>query len=136
MTDQDVGVADIKDNDFCFRSQHRLHAVAEFSLVFAARHVLRGKHFDLHYRSRDAVFVNLPAGARLGLVIAKKLVHHAVQRNLLKRLAREVFRHARHGLPSYDLILRLSKSPGDRLDREVRSLLRADVDQLLIRLPR
>lgn len=136
MANENACFAGGEERDLGFRREYRLHAVAEFSLVFAARHVLRGKHFDLHYRSRDAVSVNLPVGARLGLVIAKKLVHHAVQRNFLKRLAREVFRHARQGLPSYDLILRLSKSPGDRLNGEVRSVLRADVDQLLIRLPR
>lgn len=119
-----------------FRGEHRLHTEAEFSLVFAARRVLRGEKFDLHYRSRDAVSVKSTAGARLGLVVAKKLARHAVQRNLLKRLAREAFRHARQGLLSYDLILRLSKSPGGKLDGEVRKGLRADVDQLLIRLPR
>lgn len=136
MADEEVQFTDTKDIDLGYRSEHRLHALAGFSLVFAARRVLRGENFDLHYRSRDRVSVIPVSGARLGLVIAKKLVHHAVQRNLLKRLVREAFRHARQGLPSYDLILRLSKSPSVRLDGDVRKLLRADVDQLLIRLPR
>ena len=136
MADEDVRVADKQNSDVGFRSEHRLHAAAEFSLVFAARRVLRGEKFDLHYRSRDEVSVKTSVGARLGLVIAKKLARHAVQRNLLKRLAREVFRHARQGLPAYDLILRLSKLPDGKLDGEVRRGLRADVDRLLIRLPR
>lgn len=122
--------------DLGFRREHRLHTAAEFSLVFAARRVLRGKHFDLHFSSEKSK-PDLPtASARLGLVIAKKLARRAVQRNLLKRTAREAFRHIRHELPHYDLILRLSKSSSQSLGREVRLAWRTDVEQLLMRLPR
>jgi len=120
--------------DIGFRGEHRLHAAAEFSLVFAARRVLRGEYFDLHYRSnRESPAIS---GARLGLVIAKKLARRAVQRNLLKRLAREAFRHARSDLPQCDLILRLAKPSGHDLDKEARRAWRMDVEQLLARLPR
>lgn len=130
------GRADGEEIHLGFCSKYRLHEAAEFSLVFAARNVLRGKNFDLHYLRRNESSVRLPAGPRLGLVVAKKLAHHAVQRNLLKRLAREVFRHARQSLPSYDLILRLSKSPAGKMDRGLRRGLRTEIDELLIRLPR
>lgn len=122
--------------DLGFRGEHRLHAAAEFSLVFAARRVLRGEHFDLHYRPSQAPSAVPAASARLGLVVAKKLARRAVQRNLLKRLAREVFRHARHELPHYDLVLRLARPPGLNLDKAARLAWRADVAQLLTRLPR
>ena len=125
----------VEGSDFGFGSEHRLHAAAEFSLVFAARQVLRGRNFDLHYLSRESVAPVPPVGARLGLVIAKKLARRAVQRNLLKRLAREVFRHVRQKLPPYDLVLRLSRAPGSSLDKVARRLLRTDVEQLLVRLP-
>ncbi len=91
---------------------------------------MRGNRFDLHY------IAGTEAGARLGLIIAKRLARRAVQRNLLKRLAREAFRHARPTLPVYDLVLRLAKPPGDRLDAESRRTWRADIEQLLARLPR
>ena len=135
MADRNVSVAAVGTLDLGFGSKHRLHAAAEFSLVFATRRVLRGRIFDLHYRARELVSAMPSVGARLGLVIAKKLARRAIQRNLLKRVAREVFRHARQGLPPYDLVLRLSRSPGGSLDAATRRLLRADVEQLLIQLP-
>ncbi|TRZ55003.1 MAG: hypothetical protein D4S02_18475, partial [Rhodocyclaceae bacterium] len=74
--------------DFGFRKQHRLQTAGDFSLVFADKRRLRGEIFDLHYRSQGFAVIFGPVGARLGIVIAKKLAHRAVQRNLLKRLAR------------------------------------------------
>lgn len=119
-----------------FHWEHRLHAPAEFSSVFAARRVLRGTCFDLHYAVRPVCEVSSSSvsSARLGLVIAKKLARLAVQRNLLKRLARETFRQARSGLPAYDLVLRLARSPGDNLKAEARKAWRNDIEQLLARL--
>jgi ribonuclease P protein component len=91
---------------------------------------LRGNYFDLHYLSGSQ------AGARLGLIVAKRLARRAVQRNLLKRIAREAFRLARPGLPAHDLVLRLTKRPGDLLDSGARRSWRADIEQLLAKLPR
>lgn len=42
---------------------------------------------------------------RLGLVIAKKNIRHAVQRNRVKRIIRESFRLHQHELPAIDLII-------------------------------
>ena len=50
-------------------------------------------------------------GARLGMVIAKRLLRRSVDRNLVRRLAREQFRLVRNVLPSRDLILRLANKP-------------------------
>ena len=107
-----------------------MHKAAEFSAAFNARRVLRGSYFYLHYGSADQ------AVARLGLVIAKKLAVRAVQRNLLKRLAREAFRQVRGELPAFDLVLRLARAPGLRMDIPARRLWRDDIEQLLARLPR
>ena len=136
MVDQRGGFAGIESVDFGFRKQHRLQTAGDFSLVFADNRRLRGEIFDLHYRSQGFAVISGPVGARLGIVIAKKLAHRAVQRNLLKRLARETFRHARRELPPCDLVLRLAKPPGNSLDRAARRTWRADIEQLLIRLPR
>ncbi len=126
--------ADPEDLDFSFAGEYRLHAAVDFSQVFAARRSLRGEYFNLHYFASRPPAVSDPGSARLGLVIAKKLARRAVQRNLLKRLAREAFRHARSSLPPYDLVLRLAKPPGKSLEAEARHAWRADIDQLLGRL--
>lgn len=85
-----------------FRPHYRLRKTDEYSSVFAFRKAIRGKYFMLHFRSGGGVH------PRLGVVVAKKLARRAVQRNLVKRLGREIFRNKRASLPPYDLILRLS----------------------------
>lgn len=49
---------------------------------------------------------------RLGLVIAKKNVRHAVDRNRLKRVIRESFRLQQHQLPSFDAIVLARRGMG------------------------
>ncbi|MBB4013630.1 ribonuclease P protein component [Niveibacterium umoris] len=105
---------------------YRLHTGEEFSAVFAHRRVVRGQVFNLHYRP------NALCSARIGFVVAKKLARRAVQRNLIKRIGREVFRLERASLPCCDLVLRLSASP-KAVSREN---LRAEVQMLFKRLPR
>ena len=131
-----TGVANNLESNLGFRSEHRLRTATDFSRVFSVRRVLRGVVFDLHYHSRNPAVSAEPSGARLGIVIAKKLANRAVQRNLLKRLARESFRLARSGLPPCDLVLRLAKPAGTSLDLTARQTWRADIDHLLNRLPR
>jgi ribonuclease P protein component len=107
-----------------FPKHYRLTKTDEFSSVFGFRRALKSSHFLLHYRLRTAEEV---VGARLGLVVAKRLLRRSVDRNLLRRLARENFRLMRCRLPSRDFILRLAVKP-KTLDRqalaeEIQSLL-------------
>jgi ribonuclease P protein component len=111
---------------FGFGASLRLHKTDEFSSVFAFRRVVRGRYFALHYCPGQV------DTARLGVVVAKKLAKRAVQRNLLKRIGRDVFRHARASLPAYDLVLRLSAKVADVSKRS----LREDMVALFERLPR
>ena len=120
--------------DFQFRKERRLQSTADFSLVFAGRRSLRGELFDLHYRLISPGTISESVGARLGVVIPKKLAHRAVQRNLLKRLAREAFRLAWRELPPFDMVLRLAKAPGDCVDVAARKAWRADIEKLLVQL--
>ncbi len=46
-----------------------------------------------------------PGYGRIGLIIAKRHVKRAVDRNRIKRLVRESFRHRRAGLPSLDIVV-------------------------------
>jgi ribonuclease P protein component len=107
-----------------FPKCYRLTKTDEFSSVFGFRRALKSLHFLLHYRLRTAEEV---AGARLGVVVAKRLLRRSVDRNLVKRLARENFRLLRGRLPSRDFILRLANKPKllDRraLAEEIKGLL-------------
>ena len=107
-----------------FPKQYRLTKTDEFSSVFGFRKAVRSTHFLLHYR------IHAPdecRGARLGLVVAKRLLKRSVDRNLIRRLGRESFRQLRPALLNRDLVLRLATRPGllDRkaLATEIRNLL-------------
>ncbi len=111
-----------------FARRYRLTKTDEFSSVFGFRRAIRGKLLMLHYQPR-------PAGnteARLGLVVGKKLLKRAVDRNTVKRIVREQFRHCRAGLPAVDLVVRLAAKPAP-LDRK---LLADDFLALLEKLQR
>jgi ribonuclease P protein component len=91
--------------------------------------VVRGKYFALHYCPNAD---KTPCGARLGLVVAKKLAKRAVLRNLVKRIGRDVFRHLQPELPHLDLVLRLS-APVATVTKQ---MMRADMVALFGRLPK
>lgn len=72
------------------------------------------------YRASHQNFIVLarPNGLdnpRLGLVMAKKNVRLAVQRNRIKRLVRETFRHYQHQLPNIDCVF-LTRRGLDQMD--------------------
>ncbi len=67
---------------------------------------------------------------RVGLVIAKKNVRLAVQRNRVKRIIRESFRLQHSSLPNLDIVVLARKGMGD-LDN---SALRKLIEQSWLRL--
>ena len=64
----------------------------------------------LHFQPRSE------GSARLGLVVGKKLLKKAVDRNRVKRIVRENFRLRRCQLPAYDLVVRLAAKPARPID--------------------
>ena len=88
----------------CFARRYRLTKTDEFSSVFGFRRAIRGKLLMLHYQPRPEGMTE----PRLGLVVGKKLLKHAVDRNRLKRIVREQFRLRRASLPGVDLVVRLA----------------------------
>lgn len=91
-----------------FPKSYRLKKTDEFSSVFSFKKAIKSDHFLLHYRFRAN---NEEQTARLGLVIAKRFLRRSVDRNLIRRIAREQFRLLRHDLPARDIVLRLMVKP-------------------------
>lgn len=111
-----------------YRPSAHLRQPKEFTAVLASPLRLKGGCFELRYRPNETI------SARLGLVIPKRLARRAVLRNLLKRLARESFRHVLPRLPAVDLVLRLASPPvpkSGKVDRLQRNIWRRDLDGLL-----
>ncbi|WP_231401639.1 MULTISPECIES: ribonuclease P protein component [Cupriavidus] len=79
----------------------RLTKTDEFSSVFALRPRRRSQHFVLYVGENG-----LPQ-ARLGVVVGKKFAARAAERNMVKRMVRELFRHRQDQLAGRDVLLRL-----------------------------
>ncbi|MDD2743277.1 MAG: ribonuclease P protein component [Rhodocyclaceae bacterium] len=90
-----------------FARSYRLTKTDDFSSVFGFRRVIRGKLIALHYRPREPGMTE----PRLGLVVGKKQLKRAVDRNTYKRVIREQFRLLRPLLPAIDLVVRLTVKP-------------------------
>ncbi len=88
-----------------FPRTRRLTTKAEYERVFATKDLSVGAHpFTIFAASR-------PEGARLGLVIGKRALRRAVDRNLVKRSLREWFRRHGHELPPMDYVVLLRAAP-------------------------
>jgi ribonuclease P protein component len=60
--------------------------------------------------------------ARLGLIIGKRQLKRAVDRNHVKRMVRESFRITRMSLPAVDIVVQLVRTPDEGLDRDVAAI--------------
>ena len=70
----------------------------------AARRVVRGTCFDLHFRP-----ANTAGKARLGLIVPKRLARAASLRNAIKRQGREAFRLVAFAIKPCDMVMRLTR---------------------------
>lgn len=87
-----------------FDSNVRLLDSGDFSAVFAsAQYKISCPEFLVLARSTDC------KRARLGMVVAKKHVKLATQRNRIKRTIRESFRHQQDALPNVDIVVLVRK---------------------------
>jgi len=90
--------------DTSFPREARLFNAAGFKQVFKRNTRLTNKYWIvLGHRNRSNQ-------SRLGLAIAKKRAKRAVDRNRIKRVARESFRHNRVRLNGYDVVV-MNKDP-------------------------
>lgn len=117
------------DSPFKFSRNSRLLIKKDFQPVFANPRKTSYRYLLVLYRPNQRL------DARLGIVIAKNRVKKAVDRNLIRRIIRESFRHQRQALKGLDLIilLRSECTPilGEKADKKA---LRNDVDGLWQRL--
>jgi len=112
--------------DASFGKTKRLLNARDYSRVFdGADAKASHRHLLLLAKRNDQ------PGHRLGLVIAKKNVRLAVQRNRIKRIAREVFRTTPESEPTLDVVL-LARRGLDHLDNaELSSILRQQWQRLI-----
>jgi len=93
---------------FCFEKDKRLLKPSQFKAVFdKADNKVSDKTILILVR------YNQLSHARLGLVIGKKNVKLAVERNRLKRQIRESFRHHQAKLAGLDLVVIARKGAAD-----------------------
>lgn len=82
-----------------FSKEKRLLNSADFSRVF--------EQVEIKYATKHYLFLarhNRVKQARLGLVISKKHIKTAVNRNRIKRIVRDGFRNHQHKLNNLDII--------------------------------
>ena len=111
-----------------FPKTARLLSPRDYKPVFDnSRYKVSSKQFLLLAAASQA---NRP---RLGLVIAKKHVVKAVQRNRLKRVLRESFRRRQVEIPPIDIVV-LARKDADKLaPLELTSMVNRLIDDLITR---
>ena len=105
-----------------FSRFRRLHSSAEFGRVFADAQRSHDRFFTVLARA------NAHTTARLGLTVSRRAAKRAVDRNRLKRLARESFRML--DLPPLDYVV-IAKAEATRAPA---AALRASLEQHFLRL--
>ncbi|MCR9105365.1 MAG: ribonuclease P protein component [Gammaproteobacteria bacterium] len=102
----------------CFSKNKRLLNAGDYSRVFETASAKASHKHLLMLGS-----VNDLPDHRLGLVIAKKHVRQAVNRNRIKRLAREFFRHQPSGQRNLDVVILARPGLGELENAQVSSIL-------------
>lgn len=97
-----------------FTKSHRLLNASDFQAVFNDAR-FKTSHQHLLILSRPTSLAISDGPPRLGLVIAKKHIRLAVQRNRIKRILRETFRQHQHQLTGIDAVV-LARRGLDQLD--------------------
>lgn len=102
----------------------RLRRAADFAALRHAPGRLDTRFFLIRYRLSET------GSARLGLAVSRRVSKRAVDRNRIKRNARESFRRARALLPAFDLVL-IARQPAAMATGPA---LRTDLDTAWSRL--
>ena len=82
-----------------FPKQSRLRTAADFAPLRHAPGRLDARYFLIRYQP------GVGPQTRVGLAVSKRVSKLAVERNRIKRIARESFRQARHEIPTTDIMV-------------------------------
>lgn len=104
-------------NGKSFPRSSRLTQAVEFERVFAEPRRVSNQAFTVLARDNEVGY------ARLGLAISKKCAARAVQRNRIKRQARETFRMRSGDLADLDIIVLCRPAAATMSRTELRSAL-------------
>jgi ribonuclease P protein component len=98
-----------------FQRECRLTQKHEYDHVLKSRAAIRLSCgcFKVIAMQRDA------GEARLGLIVGKRQLKRAIDRNRVKRIVRESFRAVRTDLPSVDIVFQLVNAPDGRFERDI-----------------
>ena len=106
----------VKRGEQCFPRSSRLVSKLAYQQVFQKPERISDRNFTILYRLSDS-------HCRLGLAIAKKKVHKAVDRNKIKRQIRESFRRHKNDLPAIDMVVLANASCHKRSKKELNESL-------------
>lgn len=112
---------------FSFSRARRLDGPHAYAAIFAHKCWVSGQWFQVFVRPGGA------GKARLGVVVSKRIMKNAVDRNSYKRLARDVFRHACAAVIGVDFVVRprapIEPAQGVSARSELRELFRRSIIQ-------
>lgn len=111
--------------DHCFSKSRRLLNAADYRAVF--------DKVDWKVSSKELLCLSKANGSdfpRLGLVVAKKNVRQAVQRNRVKRIIRESFRLHQHEIANVDMVILVRQG----VDKLSNAQLHTEIEKLWKRL--
>jgi ribonuclease P protein component len=100
-----------------FSENLRIKTAGEFDYVFEKPCRSANRCFTALARANQRPY------PRLGLVISKRCAKSAVQRNRLKRLIRESFRHVQENLAGLDIIVIGKQAAVEKTNQELFTLL-------------
>ncbi|MRX27957.1 ribonuclease P protein component [Kangiella sp. HZ709] len=105
-------MSDLKlEPDERFTADYRLLTAKQYKQVFSDPVKASSKHFTLLACTNSLDF------PRLGIIVAKKNVRLAVERNRIKRLTRESFRTSNQALPAIDCVILARRASSEQTNQ-------------------